>query len=73
MGWEAYHRATDGAWVRKDRECLRPDGLPKKQWATEEDARRSAEAMSAPEGRRGRRYHVYTCSNGHIHIGRKLA
>jgi hypothetical protein len=69
MGWEAYHRAVDGSWVPKDRECIRGNGLPKKQFATREDAERCARAMSVPEGRRGRRYHAYVCSNGHIHVG----
>lgn len=69
MGWEAYHRAPDGSWVRRDRECIRPDGLPKKRFASKEDADRCARSMSAPEGRRGRRYHSYVCSSGHIHVG----
>lgn len=69
MGWEAYHRAPDGSWVRKDRECIRPDGLPKKQFESKEHADRCARSMSVPEGKRGHRYHAYVCTNGHIHIG----
>ena len=69
MGWEAYHCARDGSWVRKDRECIRSDGLPKKRFASREEAERLARAMSVPEGKRGRRYHTYVCSSGHIHVG----
>ena len=69
MGWEAYHRATDGMWVRKDRECIRRDGLPKKQFATREEADRYARSMSVADGKRGRRYRSYMCSSGHVHIG----
>jgi hypothetical protein len=69
MGWEAYYRATDGSWVRKDRECVRRDGLPKKCFPSIEEAQRCASSMSVAQGRRGRRYRAYTCSSAHIHIG----
>ena len=71
-GWESYHHATDGAWVRRDRECVRRDGLPKKRFVSLEEAERIAAAKSVRDGRRGRRYHAYRCSQGHIHVGRRL-
>jgi hypothetical protein len=71
--WPAYHRAPNGTWVRRDRECVRSDGAAKKCFATFEAAERCAKAMSVPQGKRGQRYHAYICSGGHIHIAKALA
>jgi hypothetical protein len=38
-----------------------------------EAATSNAAAMSVTDGKRGRRFHAYVCSNGHIHVGTLLA
>jgi hypothetical protein len=67
-----YHRAPDGTFVNRNRECFKANGEPKKCFETIEDAERCALAMSVPEHKRGRKYHAYHCTSGHIHVGLKL-